>query len=82
MSTPQYGPGIEITGRITADYAQILTPAALAFVAHGLEFADALHLCSRPPGAPFVSFDQSFLRAAQRAGVPGISGVNARTPPQ
>src|SRR5208282_2012313 len=33
MSTPQYGPGIEITGRMTADYAQILTPAALDFVA-------------------------------------------------
>ncbi len=44
----------------------------------GLEFADALHLCSRPPGAPFVSFDQSFVRAAQRAGVSGISGVSAR----
>jgi malate synthase len=33
MSTPHYGPGIEITGRMTADYAQILTPAALEFVA-------------------------------------------------
>jgi malate synthase len=33
MSTPQFGPEIEITGRITADYAQILTPAALEFVA-------------------------------------------------
>jgi malate synthase len=33
MSTPQFGPGIEITGRMTADYAQILTPAALEFVA-------------------------------------------------
>src|SRR5271165_2511517 len=54
---------------------EVAVSAALAFVAHGLEFADALHLCSRPPGAPFVSFDQSFLRAAQRAGVPGISGV-------
>src|SRR5271169_6722983 len=33
MSTPQFGPGIEITGPMTADYAQILTPAALEFVA-------------------------------------------------
>jgi malate synthase len=33
MNTPHFGPGIEITGRMTADYAQILTPAALAFVA-------------------------------------------------
>jgi malate synthase len=33
MSTPSYGPGIEITGRITPDYARILTPEAMAFVA-------------------------------------------------
>src|SRR5208283_1863537 len=33
MTTPHFGPGIEITGRMTADYAQILTPAALEFVA-------------------------------------------------
>ncbi len=33
MSSPQYGPGIEITGRITPEYAQILTPEAMAFVA-------------------------------------------------
>jgi len=30
MSTPHYGPGIEITGRITPEYAQILTPEAVA----------------------------------------------------
>jgi malate synthase len=34
MSMPTYGPGIEITGRITPDYAQILTPEAVAFAAH------------------------------------------------
>ncbi len=33
MSTPIYGPGIEITGRITPEFAQILTPEAMAFVA-------------------------------------------------
>jgi len=33
MSSPQYGPGIEITGRITPEYAQILTPEAMAFAA-------------------------------------------------
>ncbi len=33
MTTPRYGPGIEIVGRITDDYAQILTPEALAFTA-------------------------------------------------
>ncbi|HEV3238945.1 MAG TPA: malate synthase A [Casimicrobiaceae bacterium] len=33
MLTPRYGPGIEITGRITPAYAEILTPEALAFAA-------------------------------------------------
>ncbi len=33
MSTPNYGPGIDISGRITPEYAQILTPEAVAFVA-------------------------------------------------
>jgi len=54
--------------------------AALALTAHGIEFADALHLSSRPPGAEFVSFDRSFVRAAQRAGVSNVSGLGARKP--
>jgi malate synthase len=33
MSTPSYGPGIEIRGRITPEYAEILTPEAVAFAA-------------------------------------------------
>jgi len=33
MSTPAYGPGIEISGRVTPEYAQILTPEAVAFAA-------------------------------------------------
>jgi malate synthase len=33
MSASPYGPGIEITGRITPEYAQILTPEAVAFAA-------------------------------------------------
>jgi len=33
MSMPHYGPGIEITGRITPEYAQILTPEAVALAA-------------------------------------------------
>jgi len=33
MSAPTYGPGIEITGSVTPEYAQILTPQALDFVA-------------------------------------------------
>src|SRR5579864_5870202 len=42
--------------------------AALALMVHGIEFADAMHLSSRPQGAGFVSFDQSFVRRARRAG--------------
>ena len=33
MSMPFYGPGIDIAGRVTPEYAQILTPAAMAFLA-------------------------------------------------
>jgi len=51
--------------------------AALALTAHGIEFADALHLSSRPPGAAFVSFDQSFVRRAMRANVGGVSGLKS-----
>ena len=49
--------------------------AALALTIHGIELADALHLGSRPLGARFVSFEQSFVRRATRAGVTGVSGV-------
>jgi malate synthase len=33
MNAPRYGPGIEVTGRITEQFAEILTPDALAFAA-------------------------------------------------
>jgi malate synthase len=33
MTAPRYGPGIQISGSITPDYAEILTPDAMAFVA-------------------------------------------------
>jgi predicted nucleic-acid-binding protein len=49
--------------------------AALALTADGIELADAIHLSSRPPGAAFVSFDESFVRRARRAGATGVSGV-------
>jgi predicted nucleic-acid-binding protein len=52
--------------------------AALALTAHGIELADAMHLSSRPPGADFVSFDQSFVRRARRAGASGVSGMSAK----
>jgi predicted nucleic-acid-binding protein len=51
--------------------------AALALTAHGIEFADAMHLSSRPPGSTFVSFDKSFVRDARRAGASKVSGVAA-----
>jgi predicted nucleic-acid-binding protein len=49
--------------------------SALALTDHGIEFADALHLSSRPAGVAFVSFDRSFVRRAQRAGAPAVSTV-------
>jgi predicted nucleic-acid-binding protein len=47
--------------------------AALALTLHGLDLADALHLCSRPQGAVFVSFDKHFVSRAKRAGVANVS---------
>jgi predicted nucleic-acid-binding protein len=49
--------------------------AALALTSHGIEFADALHLASRPAGASFVTFDKAFVRCAKRAAVTGISTI-------
>jgi predicted nucleic-acid-binding protein len=51
--------------------------AALALTVHGIELADAMHFTSRPPGAVFVSFDQSFVRRVKRAGATDVSGVPA-----
>lgn len=52
---------------------------ALALTAQGIEFADALHLSGRPPGAAFVSFDKAFVRRAKRAGVAGTSGLGLKS---
>ncbi len=46
---------------------------ALELTLHGVEFADATHLNSRPAGCEFVSFDKAFVRRATRAGVTKIS---------
>ena len=54
---------------------QAAVAAALALTAHGVELADAIHLCSKPPGAGFVSFDKSFVRDARRAGAMEVSGL-------
>lgn len=48
---------------------------ALALMANGIDFADAFHLASRPAGTMFLSFDRSFVRRAERAGVDRIDGV-------
>jgi len=47
-------------------------------VAQGLEFADALHVASRPAGAGFRSFDQKFVERATLADVRNISTVSGR----
>jgi predicted nucleic-acid-binding protein len=62
------------------DEASVAT--ALALTAHGVEFADALHLSSKPMGAAFVSFDRSFIRSAKRAGVKDIDELPAGRPPR
>ena len=46
--------------------------AALALTEGGIEFADALHLCSRPKDAQFASFDRACVKRAERAGLPGV----------
>jgi predicted nucleic-acid-binding protein len=43
--------------------------AALGLMSHGIEFDDAINLCSRPPEASFVSFDRTFIRRATKAGM-------------
>jgi predicted nucleic-acid-binding protein len=43
--------------------------AALALMTHGLDFADALHLSSRPVGAAFVSSDEILVRRSKHAGI-------------
>jgi predicted nucleic-acid-binding protein len=47
--------------------------AALALNVQGVQFADAMHLSSRPTGATFVTFDRSLVRRAKRAGARGVS---------
>jgi predicted nucleic-acid-binding protein len=48
----------------------------LALGEHGMQFADAIHLSSRPAGAAFVSFDKTLIRRVRRAGVRGVSPVS------
>src|SRR5438270_5096985 len=49
------------------DQADVMNALSLGEV--GIDFADTLHLVSRPAGAMFRSFDQTLVRRAQRAGI-------------
>jgi predicted nucleic-acid-binding protein len=53
--------------------------AALELTSHGIEFADAMHLSSRPEGVKFVSFDKSFIRRAKRAGVTDVLEISGKS---
>jgi len=55
-------PGVEVEDTLEVSFA-------LQLFGEGLEFADALHLASRPDGAGFVTFDEALVRRARRAGV-------------
>jgi predicted nucleic-acid-binding protein len=46
---------------------------ALELFEQGLDFADALHLSSRPEGASFLTFDERLAQHAKRFGVPRVS---------
>ena len=48
---------------------------ALILADHGIDFADALRLSSRPPGAGFATFDKPLFRKAKRAGLAGIAAL-------
>ena len=56
---------------VTIEDAQVVQEA-LRLVEQGIAFADALHLASRPQDAMFVSFDETLVRRAQRAGIPDV----------
>ncbi|HVY91548.1 MAG TPA: type II toxin-antitoxin system VapC family toxin [Bryobacteraceae bacterium] len=66
---------LTVPGVIVEDDSAVLQ--AMQLVIHGLEFADALHLTSRPAGAGFQSFDEKFVKRAKHAGVRNISTVSA-----
>jgi predicted nucleic-acid-binding protein len=54
---------------------------ALALATKEIEFADAIHLNSRPTGIPFHSFDQKLVRRATRAGVERVSDAAKKRSP-
>ena len=52
---------------------------ALQLAGQGLDFADALHIASRPAGATFTTFDRPLLRKAKKAAEPGLSALPIET---
>jgi predicted nucleic-acid-binding protein len=50
---------------------------ALALASEGVEIADALHVCSTPPGATFVTFDRKLAQRAARAGATNVSLIES-----
>ena len=51
---------------------------ALRLLEEGLDFADALHLVSRPSDSVFLSFEEALVRRAQRAGVTEVRLLGKR----
>lgn len=63
-------PGVEVE-----DAAAVTT--AILLGDDGIDFADALHLASRPSGAGFITFDRALITKAKRAGQSKISTLPA-----
>ncbi|MEI9974882.1 MAG: PIN domain-containing protein [Ignavibacteriota bacterium] len=50
--------------------------AALSLNRQDVEFADAMHVSSRPPGCAFITFDKSFATHATRAGAANVMSLS------
>ena len=59
---------------------EAVVTVAFQLAGQGLDFADALHLSSRPPGAHFVTFDRAMVRRAKRAGQSDVKEPPAPPP--
>ena len=58
---------------------EVIFPAVLALADQGIDFADAVHLESRPNDALLASFDATFIKRARRAGVRDVVLANRRS---
>jgi predicted nucleic-acid-binding protein len=59
-------PGVVVENAATA-------ACALDWAAHGMDFADALHLAAAGSHDGFVSFDRMLARAARKVGAPAVA---------